>query len=456
MSCMSEQSLLLNIQISMFNQTELKKIIGEDIFLKIEKESEIEVALAIKMNLVDEWRQDKYYYCRKNILEIFLDECRIFKKNNLEISPIEVFHIIYRAKLLFACKTEKEFSQRAAGGFLSDPIFSFQQEEKKFGLDEVIDTHLNRLHLTISSKTVITQLSHFHTGLEEMGLGNATDFFDSLFIKLNLPFSIYLDDSRLVEKFRATDSKMRMYYSDNEAKRFFNSPSIGYTTVGTSGYCEIYSEAWLRTFLNMLRVAGFIRHGQMDFGNSEIEVMAPTSSVILGQHTSGCYLWDEDTKKPWMKLPDGCLFNSFGYRGLAKMYLDGRTFGGIEKFFIDNKVVFEYLKNPWEEKNINDIQSSLDILSSTTQIPDLGAKILLLYCCLEHLFVPKNVTKDNMKYIVGGINALKPELVPWFNRLYKVRCDYAHKGYVVTDNTTRSLVFESINNVFSLLIAKIS
>ena len=75
----------------------------------------------------------------------------------------------------------------------------------------------------------------------------------------------------------------------------------------------------------------------------------------------------------------------------------------------------------------------LDILNSATQNTDLGAKILLVYCCLEHMLVPKNIRADNKKYIVGGINALKPDLLDWFNRLYELRCDYAHKGFIIRD-----------------------
>jgi hypothetical protein len=70
-------------------------------------------------------------------------------------------------------------------------------------------------------------------------------------------------------------------------------------------------------------------------------------------------------------------------------------------------------------------------LSSATQIPEVGAKILPIYCCLEHLFVPANVRRDNKKYIVGGINALRSDLLPWFDRLYDLRNGYAHKGFVL-------------------------
>lgn len=59
-----------------------------------------------------------------------------------------------------------------------------------------------------------------------------------------------------------------------------------------------------------------------------------------------------------------------------------------------------------------------------TQIPDDGAKLLLLYCCLKHLFVPEGYTRDNKKYIVGGINAVRPDLLKWFEELYKRRCTY--------------------------------
>ena len=59
-----------------------------------------------------------------------------------------------------------------------------------------------------------------------------------------------------------------------------------------------------------------------------------------------------------------------------------------------------------------EVAPAIDILSSATQIPDMGAKILLIYCCLEHLFVPRNVEADNKKYIVGGMNALAPRLLP--------------------------------------------
>ena len=185
-------------------------------------------------------------------------------------------------------------------------------------------------------------------------------------------------------------------------------------------------------------------------------MMAPSTPFLHQPGVmGGSFSWDEDTKKPWERIPDGCLFLSFGYRGLTKLFLDSRTFGGIKKFYMENNIILDKLNNPWTKTCIEDIAPALEILSSATQTPDLGAKILQIYCCLEHLFVPKNVRKDNVKYIIGAINALRPDLGNWFERLYQVRCDYAHNGFVQRDDKTLSLVFESVQNTVTLLTAKL-
>ena len=183
---------------------------------------------------------------------------------------------------------------------------------------------------------------------------------------------------------------------------------------------------------------------------------APTYPVFLGTRSQGSLQWSEDKKESWEKIPDGCLFLSFGYRGLSNVWLDKRAYPRIEKFFLEHKGVFSCLKNPWNAKGITDVAPSLDILSSATQIPDLGAKILLIYCCLEHLFAPKNAKTGNTKYIVGGMNALATNLLPWFARLYDLRCAYAHKGFVLKDDKTMAMVSESIQNAMTLLVAKLS
>ena len=78
--------------------------------------------------------------------------------------------------------------------------------------------------------------------------------------------------------------------------------------------------------------------------------------------------------------------------------------------FMENVLIFKKLSNPWTDQCTKDITTSLDILSTATQTQDLGAKILQIYCCLEHLFVPKDVQTDNIKYIKGAINVLEPNV----------------------------------------------
>jgi hypothetical protein len=105
---------------------------------------------------------------------------------------------------------------------------------------------------------------------------------------------------------------------------------------------------------------------------------------------------------------------------------------------------------------VKDVAPALDILSAATQMPDLSAKILLIYCCLEHLFVPAKITSNNTKYIIGATNALRPELLPWFYELYRLRCSYAHKGFVIRDDKTLALIRESVVNAMTLLLAKLT
>src|SRR5262249_25943783 len=150
------------------------------------------------------------------------------------------------------------------------------------------------------------------------------------------------------------------------------------------------------------------------------------------------------------------LFLSFGYRHLASISLDNRTFPPLTRFMVDHKTVFDCLENPWSEMNTGGVAPTLDLLSSAVQIPDLRAKILLICTCLQHLFVPEG-TKGNQKvYIIGGLKALKPSLVPWFDELYKLRCEYAHRGFVIRDDRTIGLARTSVRNAMVLLSAKLS
>jgi hypothetical protein len=436
----------------------IKAKVGNEVYQRIEKEAEKEVALAMQMPLIGENYEKNYYRQRFSFDQTppsdLLTSFESFENARLKVSPTDLIKILFNCKLLFASKTEQEFGQRRGGLFpiLEDPALIVRWQEKAESIDVLIDRHVDQLAAAIRPRTLLAPLSSLTSIQGDTG---QQAFFDGLFTGLGLPFVCFLEGDHLIEKHKQLDPLFPSY-DRSRAEDFFSAPSIGFTSSGSRDYCFWYSVMWLRTFLNLLRICSYVNPGQVDFGMWDVKMIAPTFPVFLGERSKGFLKWDEDKREPWAKIPDGCLFLSFGYRGLSKAWFDLRTFPRIEKFMHNHKKIFERLKNPWDTKSTRDIAPILDILSSATQIPDVGAKILLIYCCLEHLFVPKNAKSDNRKYIIGGMNALAPELLSWFDRLYYLRCDYAHKGFVLRDDTTMSLIMDSMRNAMTLLIAKLT
>ncbi|MCX6734324.1 MAG: hypothetical protein NTZ25_00235 [Candidatus Peregrinibacteria bacterium] len=432
-------------------QQKIKDLIGEGAYNKLDKETNNEVSLALKMPLKDEYGQDKYYKTRF-VTPMLFSEFELFKEKDLTIIPTDIMHVLFKCKMFFVVKNEEEYRQRIGGSIshVDENDFAIPWSKKNLSLDELINEYLDRLETFQNEKTLMVQINSFHDYKS-----NHQEFFNRIFQKLNFPFVAYFDKKQLVKNYKKFEPGFKKYRLE-DAKRFFCYPSIGFTSFGSNFYCYAYASAWLRTFLCLLKIAGFLKPGQIDFGSSGVEIVAPTSPVFLGTHSIGCFCWEEDKKEPWSKIPDGCLWRSFGYRGISKIWLDTRTYDGIEAFLIEYKQILDLLKNPWDSRYLTQVAPTLDILSSSTQIPDLGAKVLLIYCCLEHLFMPENVRSDNKKYIVGGINALRSDLLEWFNRLYALRCDYAHKGFIKRDDRVLGLVMESIKNVMILLKIKLN
>jgi hypothetical protein len=428
----------------------LKARIGKTSFSHLENEAEKEVGLAMQMPLLGENREQKFYEQRPLIGDL-LDECEFFEKIGLKISPTDVVKILFRCKLLFAVRNEQEYSQRRGSVSLFDEFVAVAQwSDRSDNVEVLVDRYLTQLEARIAERTLLTHIDSFRSARPE---DSPQQFFNDLFTTL-FPFVCFFDGDHLIEEHKHVEPGLRSYDRDG-ARRFFCAPSIGFKVSGSREYCFWYSSIWLRTFLNVLRIASYLHPGQRDFGR-DVKMTAPTYPVFLGAHAQGVLRWDEDKKESWAKIPDGCLFLSHGYRGLSNMWLDPRSYPGIKKLFVSCKKIFDSMANPWNARSKNDIAPMLDILSSATQIPDLGAKILLLYCSLEHLFVPKDAYVENKKYIVGGMHALGPHLIPWFNRLYNLRCAYAHKGFVLRDEETMALVTDSMKNVMILLVAKLS
>lgn len=368
------------------------------------------------------------------------------------LPPEDIVNILFKCKLLQAVKEKSQYNQRAgASSWVAEVNFIVPWDRKNEDLDGLIEEYFDKLKSFQTERILVTSMNSFYLDSKIQ-----QTFFDELFSKLDLPFLAYLDESTLDKKRKSLD----LSYRDNnidETKRFFSWPSIGYKCFGSDPYCRWQATHFLRTFLNLLKIAAFIYPGQREFGHSGVEIMAPQHSVFLGTGAIGAYMWDEDEKDLWAKIPDGCLFRSFGYRGISQLWLDQRNFKKIESFFLEYRIIFDSLENPWSQACIKDIIPTIDILASATQVQDLGAKVLLLYCTLEHLFVPAKEIKHNNEYILGGINALDSGLIPWYARLYQLRCNYAHKGYIrVEKNELRSFIELSFQNIIQLLVLKIS
>lgn len=436
----------------MLFRDEVKRKIGTECFARIEHQAEKEVALALKMPLKDQYNTEQFYQPRFLLVE-FQGDYERFERAGLKILPGDLVEILFRCKLLRAVSSEHEYQQRMGhSGIFDNRAILPSWADRTAPVDDVQNKYVSVLEHDIQERTLLAGLSSFNTSSADVE--RQQGFFEDLFTALAVPFVSFLDGEHLTEKHKMLEPGLKTY-DIAATKRFFSAPSLGYTVSGSRNYCFWHGTAWLRTFLNMLRIGGFIYPGQREFTLGP-QMEPPTYPVFLRLHAQGSYQWAEDKKESWQKFPDGCLVRSFGFRGLSNMWLDNRNCPGIKKFMLDHKQIFGSLKDPWNKTNVNDVAPTLDILSSATQIPDLGAKILLIHCCLEHLFVPENTGLENKKYIIGGLKALKPQLLTWFTSLYDKRCEYAHKGFVLRTHGTLALITDSIKNVMSILVAKLS
>ncbi len=372
-----------------------------------------------------------------------------FEDENIEISPIDLINILYKCKLVKAYKTYEKYNKKINGYNLVDEFnFFIPLEKGEESFEYLVEEYSERLKSQLTEKTLIIEINSFRGNNYEI-----QSFFDHIFKELNYPFSAFIDDTAILQFYKkhvALDE-----YKLERAKDYFCSPSIGFTVYGSQKYCRWKSTTWLKTFISLLKIGGFIYPGQIEFGGNIATLQAPTFPVFLGKASKGIFMWDEDKKEPQIKIPDGCLCRSFGNRSITNMWLDIRNFKLIREFILSNRAIFESLNNPWKQHVLSEIIPTLDILSSSVHSTEIGAKILLIYCCLEHLFVPSDVRTNNRNFIVDGINLLDTGLIDWFEKLYDYRCDYSHKGYIKADKMVIDFIKISMANTLKLLSLKL-
>lgn len=334
----------------------IKAKVGEQCYRHIENVAEKEVALAMQMPLMDKYYQENYYSPRFVVDEL-LGEFESFENAGLKVTPTDLVKILFRCKLLFASKSEHEFDQRCGGLFpiLVDSAWVVRWAERDEKIEVLIDRHITHLADGIGERVLLAHVSSFTRLDRDM---EPQAFFEKLFENTGLPFVCFFNGDHLIEKHKQFEPGL-MSYDSKRADEFVSAPSIGFRSTGSRDYCFWHSTMWLRTFLNLLRIGAFIHPGQIELGMSDIKMTGPTFPVFLGDHAGGALKWDEDKREPWAKIPDGCLFRSFGWRGLSKAWFDRRTFPGLEKFFQSYKRIFECLKNPWNRRSIRDVAPAL-------------------------------------------------------------------------------------------------
>lgn len=344
---------------------EIKEIISAELYQKLDKYASSAFSKNFHSNPIP--GQESFI---EELLPQLVCECERFENLGIKISPIDIINILYKCKLVKSSKTEKDYQTKTTRYNLVDEFdFCIPWEKRNEHIDELIKEYFERLKSSLKENTLLIGINSFKGDSYAI-----QSFFDNLFASLNYPFKAYVDKEATKER--------------------IPTPSIGFTVFGSLCYCRWYSNAWLKSLMSLIKIAGFIHPSQINFGWDIAEQQSACYPVFLGTGSSGCFAWNEDDKVPLVKIPDGCLSHSFGNRSITNMWFDIKTFGKIREFVLENKLILELHKNPWNRNVENDVIPILDILSSTIQSTDLGAKILLIYCCLEHLFVPQGITKN--------------------------------------------------------------
>lgn len=410
------------------NFEKIKETLGVEVYEEIEKIVKWEIGIA--KDFVLEIERLPQYYRSRFLLPDFVHLYEIFEEKWLEITPDDFFTILFKCRMLSICKSNEEYYRRTwVSSYFEDHKFINLWQSKDKWYEESVEQCLQEIYKMLEKRTLMTQISLVKNFDKIKNSINLKEFLESIMAVLWLPYS----------------------FVENEKWIY-----VGFTCFWSHTRCYWFSCQLLRTFMSVLKIAAFRYPVQIDVWEKGIEILPTTSPVFRESWYTGWFDWHENERKPFLRYPDGYLFRSFGNRSVSKTWLDIRNLEWVKNFFLKNKIIFDKLKNPWSEEAIYDIATSIDLLSSSTQSQDLGTKILLLYCSLEHLFVPIGMDSENKRYILWAINALQPSFLPWFQKLYKMRCDYAHKWYILDNsNEVIGFIMDSMEKILDLLTLKL-
>nr|WP_320000135.1 hypothetical protein [uncultured Draconibacterium sp.] len=300
------------------------KILGSDLYHRLDKVADSAFSKDFK------FKQPLGQEHIEELLPELVEECYSFEIMTLKYSPIDIVNILYKCKLLKSSETEEKYKKQQMFSLNNEFDFYVPWNRKKENLNTLIDYYFERLLSLLKDNTLIIEINSFKGNTNSI-----QTFFDNLFSSL--------------------DKRFKAYISNNSTGTKKTNASIGFKVYGSMCYSRWYANAWLKSFMSILKIGGFLYSSQVNYGWDYAEQPISTYPVFLGTSTSGCFVYNEDTKKPLVKIPDGCLCHSFGNRSITNMWFDIKTFKKVKGFILENKSIFEFHINPWNKTLRTDI-----------------------------------------------------------------------------------------------------
>lgn len=447
----------------MNNVAILRSKVKKSIWLRLEALANKEVGKArfADVRIDPSYSRSKYH----SIAYMFPDTVGMyayFYGKQLKVTPWDVFNVLFRCKLAQIVGSPDEFDVRSGGGSLFSDGCSFAPTvaDMKKPYDTYLIERLETLQVSADSgddKAVIVPVWNFDCFTRD--IDNFADEMEKRF-----PGFLFLfTNARLVKLQKHLDRGMpKAHYNVKEARRLLLDLSgkvfgIAYVGQGTDDYVTRYGMVTLKVICDLFRIFGFIYPYQRDSGGDrEFKYEAPIghSFITARQRSHGCFLWHEEKKPLVDRSPDGNLHISFGFRSIAKLHIDNRTYASFLAMFDESKSLTDLaLYQPYSEKFTGEVLPVLHLLSTASQAQDWGTKILLIMCCLEHMYTIGRF--EGIQNIIDRMKPSTPKLTAWAEELYRLRCDYAHNGYLSGQTDLHAFVADSMKNCLELLRAKL-
>ena len=442
---------------------EIKAKTSNATWKKLEAIANREVGLALRAEIFIDpsYARSKYHRLSYFFPDIF-NLYSHFYISNVGVSPWEIINILFRCKLIRIVKSQGEFDARTGGGgsFVdsSDFRLTMQDAEKEYA-DLITERFeiLKKQTENEGEKAVIVAIWNFDCYSE--GMEGFTLEMEKRFPGFHFLFT----SQQLVDFQKRFDIGMPLSnYTPENARQYLmslmgNFFAIAYVGKGGDDYVSRYALPVIKMLCDFFRIFGFIYPYQRDSGGDrDYRYDAPIGySLICSGSTNshGCFLWREERKPLVDRHPDGNLFLSFGFRSIARLHLDVRTFPAYLDLFDKHKTLFNVVLKPYTGAYTNDVLPIIHLLSTASQVQDYGGKVLLLMCCLEHMYAKDGFR--GIKSITKQVELFRPDLVSWILELYRLRCEYAHNGYLSGISDLNSFAAESMKNCLELLQANI-